>query len=334
MVDLSDLKTTLSGEHIEALEWFEEHQDLIVPWVEMQEHANGRARLVNQAKGIYKPAYTDYTLSVRQTLNGPYADKEVIHRSDGSWLYPYFQENPDPSQRDREVTNRGLMKCMEAGVPVGVLIQTKPKPGVEYHILGLARVIDWKGGYFFLEGFDRAGTISSSSGKQEAAVDRARAETLVLPELDFDPSQQEDQRAKTIAQVIRRRGQSKFRKALLAAYQGKCAITGCNAIEALEAAHITPYLGDDTNHPQNGLLLRADIHSLFDLGLLSINPETSTVEMSESLKGSSYSSLQGSRIAPTIDDSIAPARAALEQHFTWSGLSGTPNSSQLQPVQR
>ena len=161
---------------------------------------------------------------------------------------------------------------MEEGVPVGVLIQAKPKPGVVYHILGLARVIDWKDGYFFLEGYDRSGSISAKSGTKEAGMDRARAETLVQPDPAFNPSEMEDQRAKSIAEIVRRRGQAKFRKTLLEAYNSKCVVTGCDAAEALEAAHITPYLGEETNHPQNGLLLRADIHSLFDLGLLSVDP--------------------------------------------------------------
>ena len=68
-----------------------------------------------------------------------YESAANVRRDDGSWVYPYFQENADPSQRDREATNRGLMKCMEEGIPVGVLMQAKPKPGVEYDVLGLAR---------------------------------------------------------------------------------------------------------------------------------------------------------------------------------------------------
>src|SRR5271155_3471993 len=42
----------------------------------------------------------------------------------------------------------------------------------------------------------------------------------------------------------------------------------------LEAAHISPYRGLQSNHPQNGLLLRADLHSLFDLGMLAVDPLT------------------------------------------------------------
>lgn len=74
---------------------------------------------------------------------------------------------------------------------------------------------------------------------------------------------------KVLRQVAQRRGQSKFRERLINAY-GKCAITGCTALPALEAAHIEPYAKTGLNVVSNGLLLRSDIHTLFDLGLLGI----------------------------------------------------------------
>lgn len=68
-----------------------------------------------------------------------------------------------------------------------------------------------------------------------------------------------------------RRGQASFRNALLQAYSQTCFITGCKTEHVLEAAHIVPH-GDETNYCVfNGLLLRADIHTLFDLELLSID---------------------------------------------------------------
>ena len=57
-------------------------------------------------------------------------------------------------------------------------------------------------------------------------------------------------------------------------------MTGCTVFAVLEAAHIKPYQGENDNHPQNGLLLRADIHTLFDLNLLGIQPERLQVEIS------------------------------------------------------
>ncbi|MBW9117181.1 HNH endonuclease [Rhizobium cauense] len=310
-LDVAVAKTT--GEHTAALNWFRDNTGRTVTWSEIQAQAELRTRLVTQAKGIYKPHYMEYALSVRQTLDSPYADKEIQRRPDGSWVYPYFQENPDPRQRDREATNRGLVKCMNDGIPIGVLIQTRPKPGVEYEVLGLGKVLEWKDGYFILEGFSREGVIH----RADAARDRAEAETLSQ---SFDSPSASDQRQKAMAEVVRRRGQVKFRRALLEAYGDKCAISGCDAVEALEACHIAPYRGDYSDHIQNGLLLRADLHSLLDLGLIAIEPGTMTVRIAAQLEGTTYSVLAGTPLLLPSDPSKRPSIQALAEHFTWSGI--------------
>jgi len=81
--------------------------------------------------------------------------------------------------------------------------------------------------------------------------------------------------------IMSRRGQVGFRQALLARYQDKCAISKCGTVEALEAAHVVPHSETASYEVCNGLLLRADIHTLFDLYLLSINPQTKLVEVSQ-----------------------------------------------------
>lgn len=96
-----------------------------------------------------------------------------------------------------------------------------------------------------------------SKAKQEAADELAKP---IISE--------EDARQRELRAVFLRRGQEKFRKDLINAYKSRCAVTGCNIVEILEAAHIIPYRGEHTNRCNNGLLLRADIHTLFDLGLL------------------------------------------------------------------
>ena len=320
MSALYDALSKTKGEHALALRWFRDQTGMTISWSEIQANAEKGARLVNQAKGIYKPHYSDYALSVRQTLGSPYADKEVQRRVDGSWVYPYFQENHDPAERDNEATNRGLMKCMSDRIPVGVLLQTKPKPGVEYEILGLALVSEWENGYFILEGFSTEGAIHSS----DAAHDRANADSTSVVE-DFDASNSADRRRKAVTAVVRRRGQPKFRRALLAAYGHKCAITGCDAVDALEAAHIAPYRGDFTDHVQNGLLLRADLHSLFDLGLVSIDPRAMKVVIATELIRTTYGEFAGSTLSLPIDPQQRPSTDALDKHLVWSGISVEPS---------
>lgn len=80
-------------------------------------------------------------------------------------------------------------------------------------------------------------------------------------------------------QIRERRGQQQFRDALRERYGDRCLITGCEVLAILEAAHISPYRGERDNHPANGLLLRADVHTLFDLDLLGIDPDQLRVEL-------------------------------------------------------
>lgn len=307
----------LDGRHREALQWFDRHRGDQVPWSTIKAHADEGARLVNQAKGIYKPEYTDYALSVRTLQDGPYPDKEVEYRPDGSWVCQYFQENPDPSQVEREATNRGLLKCMRDGVPVGFLVKRKPKPGVEYEVLGLGYVMDWSEGFFTIEGSGNNGVVHRSP---DAARARASHGTVASIVEDFRHGDDADRRERVIASVALRRGQASFRAALLDAYDGRCCVTGCDLKDALEAAHIVPYRGPHSNHPQNGLLLRADVHTLFDLGLLALGRDRRLVLAPALLASEAYRGLAGQELRSPHDPRFAPSLDALQQHREWAGL--------------
>ncbi|OON64048.1 hypothetical protein B0920_12135 [Massilia sp. KIM] len=132
----------------------------------------------------------------------------------------------------------------------------------------------------------------------------------------FDPKGQEDARARVLREVVRRRGQQKFRKALIGAYDGRCAITGCSVIPLLEAAHITPYMGPETNAITNGLLLRADLHTLWDLGLIAVEPRTRTVWVSPEVSDPTYQGLSGASLMLPLDLAQWPSIAALEQQWS------------------
>jgi putative restriction endonuclease len=82
-----------------------------------------------------------------------------------------------------------------------------------------------------------------------------------------------DEREIVAAQSRRRVGQGVFRARLLSAYAGRCAITGERTEPVLDAAHVQPYLGPQSNHVQNGLLLTKEFHALFDLGFVTITPD-------------------------------------------------------------
>lgn len=80
-----------------------------------------------------------------------------------------------------------------------------------------------------------------------------------------------------------RLGQGAFRVLVTDAYQRRCAITGESTLPVLEAAHIRPYASDGPHDVQNGLLLRSDMHILFDKGLLTVTPEM-RLEVSEQIR--------------------------------------------------
>ena len=132
----------------------------------------------------------------------------------------------------------------------------------------------------------------------------------------FDPESVQDERERAIRAIRLRRGQPAFRAALLEAYGKRCAITGCAVEDVLEAAHITPYLGGLTNHVSNGLLLRTDLHTLFDCGLLAIEPTTRTVAIANALKGSSYAKLAGKVLRPPKDAASGPSKRNLEKRYS------------------
>ncbi|MBB5408872.1 hypothetical protein HDG34_002809 [Paraburkholderia sp. HC6.4b] len=136
----------------------------------------------------------------------------------------------------------------------------------------------------------------------------------------FDPHSVEDARRKTFAAIVQRQGQRGFRSKLLRAYGGHCAVSGSGVVEILEAAHIVPYQGPQTNHVGNGLLLRTDLHTLFDLGLLAIEPKANVVMIAAAMRSTEYGALHGKKLRLPSAPRNRPSEAALAHHYENSGL--------------
>ena len=134
-------------------------------------------------------------------------------------------------------------------------------------------------------------------------------------DFDYLPSNGEDGRTKKLQALAIRQGQASFRRSLMGAYEGCCTITDCDVPYVLQAAHIIPYNGPKTNHPSNGLLLRSDIHNLFDLFLLSINPSERTVRVSSRIQSPEYVALDGKKIRTPKRSNSTPSNTALKWHF-------------------
>lgn len=123
-----------------------------------------------------------------------------------------------------------------------------------------------------------------------------------------------------LSQIWSRRGQKEFRENLLGIYNGKCAISGCDAEEALEAAHIIPHSENQNYSVKNGLLLRADIHTLFDLFFISIDPSTGEARVAKSVMRS-YSQFERKPANLPSLDFIDPG--LLKKHFLkWTARNG------------
>jgi putative restriction endonuclease len=100
-----------------------------------------------------------------------------------------------------------------------------------------------------------------------------------------------------------RLGQGAFRIIITQAYQGRCAITGEHTLPVLEAAHIKPFSESGPNIIANGLLLRSDLHKLFDTGYITITTDY-RLEVSKRLKeefnnGKVYYAMNGQRLLVT-----------------------------------
>lgn len=154
----------------------------------------------------------------------------------------------------------------------------------------------------------------SEAELREAVLDLIVGLKLAMPsshDEGFDPYEETDARRRVLAEVARRQGQRAFRRKLIEAYGGACAVSGCDILAVLQAAHILPYTGPHRNVVTNGLLLRADLHTLFDLRLLTVAPLTMKVEIAEPLRPSAYGDLHGRQLRLPSDSKDHPDVTAL-----------------------
>jgi len=116
-----------------------------------------------------------------------------------------------------------------------------------------------------------------------------------------------------------RQGQGTFRVEVTDAYHRQCAVSREHSLPVLEAAHIIEWSDTHTNDVTNGILLRADIHKLFDAGYVTIDPDGYRFVVSKRLKedydnGKEYYQLHGTRILLPEDPNAWPNKDALRQH--------------------
>lgn len=287
--------------HSQLLAWFEQHAGQVLTWMQLQQ---APSTVAISAKGIYKPTGLVYALSISQRLDSSYGDEKPVYQENGSWRYSYAQETSQRGDSAKLFTNQGLKKCMEDGVPVAVLVQLSQKPKVTtYQVLGLAKVISWKDGFFNLE-------------STTLALDGLTVAPSADSSSTYSPNGVEDNRERALREITKRQGQGAFRSGLLTAYEGRCAITGSAVMQVLEAAHITPFLGPETNHVSNGLLLRSDLHTLWDRGLIYLCDDLK-LQLKPSLENSEYFGLAGKKVRARTNGAPGLSMDAIRSHREW-----------------
>ncbi|MDI9973106.1 MULTISPECIES: HNH endonuclease [Rhodococcus] len=133
----------------------------------------------------------------------------------------------------------------------------------------------------------------------------------------------DDLRKRAQRDIAVRQGQGQFRNSLINSYDSTCAVTGSTVLAVLEAAHIDRYYGMHTNHVTNGLLLRADIHTLFDLQRMTIDQDL-RIRVGPDLIHTEYGSHEGKPLRLPSNPSHHPDRDALRRHWEscdWANIS-------------
>lgn len=291
MSDLIDRLSVLAPNHRAALEWLNARRGEHIP----KPGPIGDIHVFNPRKGIQKPGPLNHVISLRQTLISPYDDHAAVVAADGSWTYRYAQEGLDVENPASSPANKALFANRDDDVPLAVMIQVRTKPVVNYLVLGLAKVTGFSDGYFYLQGYNDFGELPLSS-MTDFSYPTATSTASQVAEDALPFSTLEDARRRIEAQIVARQGGKAFRNAALKRFNGQCAISGWSARQVLEAAHIVPYLGIHTNTADNALLLRADLHTLFDRDLLTIDPSTLRVSIDPELKDTPYAQFEGVRV--------------------------------------
>ena len=237
-------------------------------------------------RGIHVPSRHRYAVTVTVAYNSLYSennDGTRIDLGDGTWvLYYSAHQNNSGGTTDMQ-WNQKLVNCLMDGVPVGVFLQQNSSSSSYLRFLAFVEEFNPENELFTLHGPVTPETehlFASAAPQAEMEESATVDEHLQTTEIRDPESMEEDRRRFSVTRRMVRQGQQAFRKDLFKAYEGRCAVTGFDTNEVLQAAHILDYRGTQSNVVENGILLRSDIHLLFDSYLLGINPASMRLEAS------------------------------------------------------
>lgn len=218
-----------------------------------------RIPLVNPQRGIFKPKQMRYLLSIRTVFPKPggkvwYDDQREVHQQifegDETIDYAFMGQNPDAAE------NRWLREAFENRVPIIYFLGLAPG---RYQALVPAFILGW----------DAAGLKARVAfGLSEQAFGMSDQGAPAPPE-------NVRERRYALRSVKQRLHQASFRAAVIAAYDGRCALSGLPEPLLLDAAHIVADKDELLGQPviPNGIPLSKIHHAAFDAHLIGIDPD-------------------------------------------------------------
>jgi putative restriction endonuclease len=222
-----------------------------------------RIPLINPQRGIFKPQQMRFLLSIKTVFPKPggkvwYDDQREVHRqifaSDETIDYAFMGQDPNAAD------NRWLREAFENQVPIIYFLGIAPG---RYQAVVPAFVTGWDAGIL----------------KARIAFGAPEQEALVPPENALE-------RRYALRVVKQRLHQASFREAVIAAYNGRCALSGLPESLLLDAAHIVADKDERFGQPvvSNGIPLSKIHHAAFDAHLIGIDPDY-RLHVSERLLG-------------------------------------------------
>lgn len=131
-----------------------------------------------------------------------------------------------------------------------------------------------------------------------------------------------------------RRGRTDLRKQLLKAYDNRCAMTGACVTDLLEVAYVMPYPDGDVHSTSNTMPLRSDLHTLWDLNLLGVDPESNRIAVAPALAETSYARLAGRPLVMRRDDTAIAEVALRERWRIFSSAHPRAQGEKVEPSVR
>lgn len=278
-----------------------------------KEFAHSAMRGIHAPNGKwFEQTGKQYAATVTSALDSIYDEygsgEPFFDLGDGTWVLFYSAHRNNTDGETAATWNNALLNNLRDGVPVGVFRQVKKVSDGYMRALAYVEDFDAASGVFTLHGPVLPNNEACFASPVQTILLEEGAKLPTVAELEQD--------ARMFVQMKQavRTGQRKFRKKLLDAYDGRCALTGCEVDDVLQAAHIIDYRGQASNIVPNGLLLREDIHTLYDRSLLSVNPEDLSIMLNPRIMQSEYRGFSNHTLSIPKQTELQPNRKYLEIH--------------------